>query len=96
MAKSVMSLTSYTIFLDRFDVMLMHQLLNPDRFTRLAMWSSIQWLSHHSFGAIWLALAVQIERHCSAEETLQRRLIDLVAFVDVDGAPDIAFEAGVE
>src|SRR6202521_2632644 len=33
-----------------------------------------------------LALALEIERHCSAEEILQGRLIDLVAFVDVDGA----------
>ena len=43
-----------------------------------------------------LALALEIERHCSADEILQGRLIDLVAFVDVDGAPDIPVEAGVE
>jgi hypothetical protein len=43
-----------------------------------------------------LALALEIERHCSADEVLQGRLIDLVAFVDVDGAPDIPAEAGVE
>src|SRR5271167_1094967 len=43
-----------------------------------------------------LALAREIERHCSADEILQGRLIDLVAFVDVDGAPDIPVEAGVE
>src|SRR5881296_174491 len=43
-----------------------------------------------------LALVLEIERHCSADEILQGRLIDLVAFVDVDGAPDIPFEAGVE
>src|SRR5215208_1858107 len=43
-----------------------------------------------------LALALEVERHCSADEILQRRLIDLVAFVDVDGAPRIPFEAGVE
>ena len=36
-----------------------------------------------------LALALEIERHCSADELLQGRFIDLVAFVDVDGAPDI-------
>ena len=42
------------------------------------------------------ALALEIERHCSADEILQGRLIDLVAFVDVDGAPDIPVEAGVE
>ncbi len=43
-----------------------------------------------------LALALEIERHCSADEILQGGLIDLVAFVDVDGAPDIPVEAGVE
>jgi len=43
-----------------------------------------------------LVLALEIERHCSADEILQGRLIDLVAFVDVDGAPDIPVEAGVE
>ena|SRR5262252_6873898 len=42
----------------------------------------------------WLAL--EIERHCSPDQVLQGSLIDLVAFVDVDGAPDIPFEAGVE
>src|SRR5580692_13117628 len=43
-----------------------------------------------------LALALEIERHCSADEILQGRLIDLVGFVDVDGAPDIPVKAGVE
>ena len=43
-----------------------------------------------------LALALEIERHCGADEILQCRLIDLVAFVDVDGTPDITVEAGVE
>src|SRR5262245_8999140 len=43
-----------------------------------------------------LALPLEIERHCSADEILQGFLIDLVAFVDVDGAPDIPIEAGVE
>src|SRR5712691_2610893 len=43
-----------------------------------------------------LVLALVIERHCSADEILQGRLIDRVAFVDVDGAPDIPVEAGVE
>ena len=43
-----------------------------------------------------LRLALEIERHCSADEILQGRLIDLVAFVDVDGAPDSPVEAGVE
>ena len=40
-----------------------------------------------------LALALEIERHGSADEILQGRLIDLVAFVDVDGAPGIPVEA---
>ena len=43
-----------------------------------------------------LAFALEIERHCSADEILQGRLIDPVALVDVDGAPDIPIEAGVE
>src|SRR5713226_2363018 len=43
-----------------------------------------------------LALALEIERHCSADEILQEHLIDLVAFVDVYGAPGIPVEAGVE
>ncbi len=43
-----------------------------------------------------LALALEIERHCGADEILQGRLIDLVAITDVDGAPDIPIEAGVE
>src|SRR5437764_15470125 len=41
-----------------------------------------------------LVLALEIERHCRADEILQGHLIDLVAFVDVDGAPDIPVEAG--
>ncbi len=43
-----------------------------------------------------LALALQIERHGSADEILQGRLNDLLPFVDVDGAPDISLKAGVE
>ena len=43
-----------------------------------------------------IAFALEIERHCSADEILQGRLIDLAAFVDVDGAPDISVKAGVE
>ena len=41
-------------------------------------------------------LELEIERHCSANEILQGRLIDLLAFPDVDGAPDVPLEAGVE
>src|SRR5262249_2569393 len=46
----------------------------------------------------WLrpVLRLEIERHRSADELLQGRLIDLFALVDVDGAPDISLEAGVE
>lgn len=40
--------------------------------------------------------APEIERHRGADEILQGHCIDLVAFVEVDSAPDIAFEAGVE
>src|SRR6266496_2134637 len=42
------------------------------------------------------ALALQVERHGSANEVFQCRLIDLLAFVNVHGAPDISLEAGVE
>ena len=49
-----------------------------------------------SLAGLRLALAHEIERHCSADEILQGRRIDLVAFVDVDSAPDIPVEAGVE
>ena len=42
------------------------------------------------------ALALQIESHRSADEILQSRLIDLVPFVDVDGASDIPLETGVK
>src|SRR5439155_24519700 len=41
-------------------------------------------------------LAFEIDRHGSADEFLQGRLIDLVAFVDVDRAPDISLEAVFE
>ena len=40
--------------------------------------------------------AFQIERYCRANEFLQGGLIDLVAFVNVDSAPDIPREARVE
>src|SRR3989442_11737984 len=43
-----------------------------------------------------LALALEIERHCSADEILQGRLIDLVAFVDVDRAAYVSVETRVE
>ena len=43
-----------------------------------------------------LVLALEVKRHRSADQFLQSRLIDLFAFVDVDGAPDIPLQAGVE
>ena len=35
-----------------------------------------------------------IERHCGVDEILQGRLIDLVAFVDVEGAPEMVRPGG--
>jgi hypothetical protein len=35
-----------------------------------------------------LALAPEIDRRCTSDEVLQGSRIDLVAFVNVDGAPD--------
>jgi hypothetical protein len=45
---------------------------------------------------LWLALSLVIERHRGADEILQGRVIDFVAFVNIDGPPEIAVEAGVE
>ena len=45
---------------------------------------------------LWLALALEIECHRSADEILQCHLIDPFAFVNVDGAPGITFETGIE
>src|SRR5207247_10475045 len=42
------------------------------------------------------ALALEIERHGSTDEVLQGRFIELVAFVDVNGSPDVSVEAGGE
>src|SRR6476620_12569588 len=38
----------------------------------------------------------RVQRHGGANERLQRLFINLVALVDVDRAPDVAFKAGVE
>ena len=38
----------------------------------------------------------EIESHCFPDEFLQRGVVDLVLFPDVDGAPDLPLEAGVE
>src|SRR5581483_7062478 len=43
-----------------------------------------------------LRLRLQIKRHGVADEVLQSRCINLVVFVEIDGAADISFEAGVE
>ena len=37
-----------------------------------------------------------VQGHGGADERLQRLFIDRVALADIDGAPDIAFEAGIE
>jgi len=42
-----------------------------------------------------LVHSLEIETHCGADEILQG-LIDLVDFMDVDGASGVALEAGVE
>src|SRR5207302_6443233 len=41
-------------------------------------------------------LGLEIQRDRSANQILQGGLIDLVAFVDIDGALHISLEAGVE
>ena len=51
--------------------------------------------SRFRFG-LELAFVLKIERHRSADELLQSRFIDLIAFVDVDSTPNISFQAGVE
>src|SRR6185369_8058921 len=42
------------------------------------------------------ALALEIEGRGGADEVLQGRLVDLVAFTEVDGAPGVPLEARVE
>ncbi len=41
-------------------------------------------------------LALKIQRQGCSNEVLQRGFVDLVALVDVDGAPDFPIKAGVE
>ena len=43
-----------------------------------------------------LALSRQVERDGFTDEILQGRLVNLVAFVDVDGASHVPFETGIE
>jgi hypothetical protein len=40
--------------------------------------------------------ARRVQCHGGANERLQRLFIDLVALMQTDGTPDVAFEAGVE
>src|SRR3954453_1061923 len=62
------------------------------------------WLDggHYASSALWPLdgpsgrLLRRIQRYGRANERLQRLLLDLVALVDIDGAPHVAFEAGVE
>jgi len=37
-----------------------------------------------------------VQGHGGSNERLQRRRFQFLAFVEVDGAPDVAFEAGIE
>src|SRR5215469_4601353 len=46
--------------------------------------------------ALASVLTLEIESYSSADEILQGRLIDLVAFMEVDRAPDVPLKAGVE
>jgi len=41
-------------------------------------------------------LALEIERYCSPDKIFQGHFIDPLAFVDIDSAPDIPLETGVE
>src|SRR3954462_140314 len=41
-------------------------------------------------------LGLQVQRHSLANEIGQRRLVDRVVFLDVDGSSYLALEAGVE
>ena len=45
---------------------------------------------------LWLALALKIVLNSCTDEIFQSCFVNLLAFVDIDGAPDIAVEAGVE
>ncbi len=50
-----------------------------------------------SRGVCWLlAGSGRVQCHGGADERLERAFIDLVALMDIDGAPRIAFEAGVK
>lgn len=43
-----------------------------------------------------IAFALEVKCYGFADQLFQRRFIDLVAFVDVDSAPDISLKAGIE
>jgi len=73
-------------------------LLVFERVTKLARALAIRSLGFR-FGlwlGRWLGFALNVEYDGGADKILQRGLIDLVAFVDIDGAPDISIQAGVE
>ena len=56
-------------------------------------------LNGHSVIRLFLRFLIgllEIERSGGADEVFQGGFIDGLAFADVDGTPDIAFEAGVE
>src|SRR5689334_17787810 len=53
-------------------------------------------LARRPSGALRLALALDIQGDCGTDEIFQCFLIDPVVLVNVDGAPDIPLEAGVE
>ena len=67
--------------------------------TRIRSWLSAGCLEEAMFamisaGPLVAIRAVQPDGGCN--ERLQGLLVDLVVLVDVDGAPEVAFEAGVE
>src|ERR1700722_4399383 len=45
---------------------------------------------------LWLALALEIERHCSADKIFQSALIESVALGKINRSPSIPIQAGVE
>jgi hypothetical protein len=53
-------------------------------------------LSSRADAAGGLRVARSVQRHSGADESLERLLVDLVAFVKVDRAPDVPVETRVE
>jgi len=65
----------------------------------------IQPVSRRSSSALWSLLRAdgasgsshrRVQCHGGANERLQRLFINLVALMEIDGTPGVAFEAGVE